>query len=168
MAERKRFYVASPYHDPDETRCEANRRAAKRYCKEIEKRFLGAADLKRIYNAPTEQRDREVLDSVTAKWQEKYPRSMKRWYDNRDAITPIFKFSADVRTIIYTTNTIESLNSTYRKLNRQRSVFPGGKALLKALYLSTFEATKKWNMPIRNRGKAYGELSIMYDGRLPE
>ena len=127
-----------------------------------------AADLKKIYTAPTEQRAREILDAVTEKWQEKYPRSMKRWYDNWDAITPIFKFSTDVRTVIYTTNAIESLNATYRKLNRQRSVFPSDKALLKALYLSTFEATKKWTMSIRNWGKVYGELSIMYEGRLPE
>ena len=63
---------------------------------------------------------------------------MKSWYKNWDAITPIFKFSADVRTVIYTTNAIESLNATYRKLNRQRSVFPSDGALLKALYLSTF------------------------------
>ena len=55
----------------------------------------------------------------------------------------IFKFSSEVRTVIYTTNAIESLNATYRKLNRQRSVFPSDQALLKTLYLSTFEATKK-------------------------
>ena len=67
---------------------------------------------------------------------------MKRWYDNWDAITPIFKFSPDVGKVIYTTNAIESLNSTYRKLNRQRSVFPSDTSLLKALYLATFEATK--------------------------
>lgn len=59
-------------------------------------------------------------------------------------------------------------NSTYRKLNRQRSVFPSDTALLKALYLATFEATKKWTMSIRNWGQVYGELSIMYEGRLPE
>ena len=67
---------------------------------------------------------------------------MKRWYDNWDAITPIFKFSPDVGKVMYTTNAIESLNSTYRKLNRQGSVFPSDTALLKALYLATFEATK--------------------------
>lgn len=59
-------------------------------------------------------------------------------------------------------------NSTYRKLNRQRSVFPSDKALLKALYLATFEATKKWTQTIRNWGSVYGELCIMYEGRLPE
>jgi transposase-like protein len=77
----------------------------------------------------------------------------------------IFKFSADVRKVIYTTNAIESLNSTYRRLNRNRSVFPSTQALLKALYLATFEATKKWTMPLKNWGKVYGELSIMYEGR---
>ena len=73
-----------------------------------------------------------------------------------------------VRTPRHTTNAIESLNATYRKLNRQRSVFPSDGALLKALYLSTFEETKKWSMPIRNWGKIYGELDIMYEDRIPE
>ncbi len=127
-----------------------------------------ANHLKTIYNAPSEKEGRAALDEVTAAWSEKYPRAMKRWYDNWDAISPIFKFSTDVRTIIYTTNAIESLNSTYRRLNSQRSVFPSDTALLKALYLSTFEATKKWTMPVRNWGKVYGELAIMYDGRLPD
>ena len=127
-----------------------------------------AADLKTIYHASDEEKARLALDRVTEKWITKYPNSMKRWYDNWDAITPIFKFSPDVRKVIYTTNAIESLNSTYRKLNRQRSVFPSDTALLKALYLATFEATKRWTMSIRNWGQVYGELSIMYDGRLPE
>ena len=76
--------------------------------------------------------------------------------------------STTVRKVIYTTNAIESLNSTYRKLNRQRSVFPSDTALLKALYLATFEATKKWTTTIRDWAQVYGELSIMYEGRLPE
>ena len=127
-----------------------------------------ASDLKTIYHASDEEKARLALDRVTEKWTAKYPNSMKHWYDNWDAITPIFKFSPDVRKVIYTTNAIESLNSTYRKLNRQRSVFPSDTALLKALYLATFEATKKWTMSIRNWGRVYGELSIMYEGRLPE
>ena len=126
------------------------------------------ADLKTIYQAPTEEKALDALERVTEKWGGKYPNSMRSWRQNWDAICPIFKFSAAVRKIIYTTNAIESLNATYRKLNRQRSVFPSDNALLKALYLSTFEATKKWTMPIRNWGQVYGELSIMYEGRLPE
>ncbi len=131
-------------------------------------RKLFATDLKTIYHAVTEEKAREALDRVYEKWTPKYPNAMKRWYDNWDAISPIFKFSSSVRKVIYTTNAIESLNSTYRKLNRQRSVFPSDTALLKALYLATFEATKKWTQTIRNWASVYGELCIMYDGRLPE
>ena len=127
-----------------------------------------ATDLKTIYHSATEERALEALEKVTEKWTEKYPNSMKSWKQNWDVISPIFKFSAEVRKVIYTTNVIESLNATYRKLNGQRSVFPSAGALLKALYLSTFEATKKWNLPVRNWGQVYGELSIMYEGRLPE
>ena len=127
-----------------------------------------ARDLKSIYHAPNEEQGRANRDRVAEKWSEKYPNAMKRWERDWDVITPIFKFSADVRTVIYTTNAIESLNATYRKLNRQRSVFPSGQALLKALYLATFEATKKWSMPIRNWGQVYGELAIMYEDRLPD
>ena len=127
-----------------------------------------AADLKTICHAATEEKALEALERVTEKWSEKYPNSMKSWKQNWDAISPIFFFYYNVRKVIYTTNAIESLNSTYRKLNRQRSVFPSDTALLKALYLATFEATKKWTMPIRNWGQVYGELSIMYEGRLPE
>lgn len=106
-----------------------------------------ATDLKTIYHAPDEAKARETLDRVNEKWTPRYPNSMKRWYDNWDAVSPIFKFSAAVRKVIYTTNSIESLNATYRKLNRQRSVFPSDTALLKALYLSTFEATKNGLQP---------------------
>lgn len=127
-----------------------------------------ANDLKTIYHAATEEKALAELERVTEKWTPRYPNSMKRWSDNWDVISPIFKFSSEVRKVIYTTNAIESLNATYRKLNRQRSVFPSDKALLKALYLATFEATKKWTTTIRNWAQVYGELSIMYDGRLPE
>jgi putative transposase len=103
---------------------------------------------------------------VTEKWEAYYPNAMKSCSVNWDAISPIFKFSSDVRKVIYTTNAIESLNITYRRLNRARSVFPSDIALLKALYLATFEATKKGSLPIQNWGKVYGELSIMFEGRL--
>ena len=124
-----------------------------------------ASDLKSIYLAVTEAQALENLDKVSEKWEEKYPNSMSSWYQNWDVLTPIFKFSLEVRKVIYTTNAIESLNSTYKKLNSQRTVYPSDKALLKALYLSTLEATKKWSQPLRNWGKVYGEFSIMYEGR---
>lgn len=127
-----------------------------------------AKDLKTIYTAPDEKTALAQRDRVTQKWEEHYPYAMKRWQDNWDVISPIFKFSKEVRTAFYTTNAIESLNATLRRLNRQRSVFSGSQALLKALYLATFEATKKWTMPIRNWGKILGELAIMYPDRLPD
>ena len=127
-----------------------------------------AKDLKTIYHAADEKTGYEQMLKVKEKWNAKYPNAMERWVDNWDVISPIFKFSETVRKVIYTTNAIESLNSTYRRLNSQRSVFPSDTALLKALYLSTFEATKKWTMPLRNWGRVYGELSIMYSDRIPE
>ncbi len=127
-----------------------------------------AKDLKTIYTAADEKAALKRLDEVTKNWEPIYPHAMNRWHDNWDVITPIFKFSMDVRTAFYTTNAIESLNSCYRRLNKQRSVFPSPSSLMKALYLATFEATKKWTMPIRNWGKVRGELSIMYSGRLSD
>jgi len=125
-----------------------------------------ATDLKTIYHAPKEEIGYEKMLEVTEKWQDKYPKAMERWENNWDVISPMFKFSSEVRKVIYTTNTIESLNSTYRRLNGQRSIFPSDTALLKALYLATFEATKKWTNVVRNWGKIYGEFAIMYEGRL--
>ena len=125
-----------------------------------------AKDLKTIYTAADEETARRQLKTVTEKWSGQYPSAMNRWHDNWDAISPIFKFSKDVRTAFYTTNAIESLNSCYRRLNKQRSVFPSSQALMKALYLGTFEIAKKWTMPIRNWGKVRGELEIMYPERM--
>ena len=125
-----------------------------------------ANDLKTIYHAPSEDAALKQLEHVTEKWEKDYPNAMKSWYKNWDVISPIFKFSADVRKVIYTTNAIESLNSGYRRLNKQRNVFPSDTALLKALYLATHEITKKWTMLLRNWGRVLGELEIMYPDRL--
>ena len=125
-----------------------------------------ANDLKTIYHAPSEDAALEQLERVTEKWEKDYPHAMKSWYKNWDVISPIFKFSAEVRKVIYITNAIESLNSGYRRLNKQRSVFPSDTALLKALYLATHEITKKWTLPLRNCGRVLGELEIMYPDRL--
>jgi Transposase and inactivated derivatives len=127
-----------------------------------------ANDLKSIYHASNEHQAVSNLENVSEKWECLYPHAMKSWHKNWDVITPIFKFSPDVRKVIYTTNMIESLNSVYRRLNGQRSVFPSDSSLLKALYLSTFEATKKWTMILRNWGKIYGEFHIMYEDRFPD
>ena len=158
--------IAAAYPNTEYQRCIVHQvRNTLKYVSEKDKKAF-ANDLKSIYHAPNEEAGYERMHEVTKKWHDKYPNSMKRWEENWDVISPMFKFSADVRKVMYTTNAIESLNSALRRLNSQRSVFPSDTALLKALYLATFEATKKWIMPLRNWGKVYGELSIMYEGRL--
>ncbi len=158
--------IAVAFPDTEYQRCIVHQvRNTLKYVADKDKKEF-ANDLKTIYHAPTEETGHERMERIADKWQDRYPNAMKSWATNWDVISPIFKFSSDVRKVIYTTNSIESLNSTYRRLNRQRSVFPSETALLKALYLATFEATKKWTQILRNWGKVYGELSIMYEGRL--
>ena len=91
---------------------------------------------------------------------------MNRWSDNRDCISLMFKFSQPARKVMYTSNAIESLNSDFRRLNRGRTIFSHAMGLAKALYLATWELTKKLTMPVRNRGQVYAKLDIMYTGRL--
>lgn len=126
-----------------------------------------ATDLKTIYQAPSEEAGYANMLEVKNNWDKIYPTAMKRWVDNWDAVCPIFKYSMDVRKVLYTTNAIESLNSQYRRLNNKRSVFPSEGALKKALYLTTMQITKKWGNRVRNWGQVYGELAIAFEGRLP-
>ena len=159
--------ISVAYPQTEYQRCIVHQaRNTLKYVAEKDKKAF-AADLKSIYQAPSEEAGYAQMKAVTEKWQEHYPNAMKSWSVNWDVISPIFNFSAEIRKVIYTTNAIESLNSSYRRLNGKRSVFPSDTALLKALYLAIFEVAKKWTLTIRNWGKVYGELSIMYEGRLP-
>ena len=132
------------------------------------KESIATAFLEMEYQSCIVHQVRNTLKRVAEKWANKHPNAMKRWEDFWDSLMPIFKFSSDVRKVMYTTNTIESINSAYRHLNSQRSIFPTVASLQKALYLATWEAMKKWTMPLRNWGKVCGELSIMYESRMPE
>ena len=125
-----------------------------------------ATDLKTIYHAPNEEQGYANMQAVTEKWDKIYPNAMKRWSDNWDVICPIFKFSMAVRKALYSTNAIESLNSQYRRINAGRPVFPSDDALKKALFLATRNIIKKWTTKIRDWGQIYGELSIIFEGRL--
>lgn len=158
--------IAAAFPETEYQRCIVHQvRNTLKYVAEKDKKEF-AKDLKSIYHAPNEESGYQNMLEVSEKWERLYPNAMKSWSQNWDVLTPMFKFSSEVRKVIYTTNALESLNSTYRRLNRARSVFPSDTALLKALYLATYEATKKWTMPLRNWGKVYGELSIMYPERL--
>lgn len=125
-------------------------------------------DLKEVYSAINAESGHEALEEFGKKWNDKYPMIQASWERNWNDLTEFFNYPKDIRRAIYTTNAIESLNSSYRKLNRQRSVFPSDQALLKALDLATFEATKKWTQPLSNWSIAYGEMCIMYEVRLPD
>lgn len=123
-------------------------------------------DLKKIYTSVDEEKGYEQLQEVKNKWSDKYASAFKTWEENWDAICPFFQFSEQIRKIMYTTNTIESLNRQFRKFTKTKSVFPTDMALLKRLYLATKNISKKWDQAYRNWGPILSELSIMFDGRI--
>lgn len=104
-----------------------------------------ANDLKTVYKASTEELGYTNLLELEEKLKHKYSGAIQSWIDNWDVLSVFFKFSAEIRKIMYTTNEIESLNSTYKRINRNRNVFPTDMSLLKVLYLSTLKAEKKWS-----------------------
>ena len=123
-------------------------------------------DLKKIYTSINEEKGYEQLQEVKNKWADKYSSAFKIWEENWDTICPFFQFSESIRKIMYTTNTIESLNRQFRKFTKTKSVFPTDLSLLKYLYLATKNISKKWNQTYRNWGPILSELSIMFDGRI--
>ena len=123
-------------------------------------------DLKKIYTSVDEEKGYEQLQEVKNKWSDKYESAFKTWEENWDAICPFFQFSDSIRKIMYTTNTIESLNRQFRKFTKTKSVFPTDMSLLKCLYLSTKNISKKWDQAYRNWGPILSEQSIMFDGRI--
>ena len=92
--------------------------------------------------------------------------SLENWESNWENIQPFFKYGPQTRKIMYTTNAIESLNSTYKRLNRNRKVFPTDMSLLKTLYLSTMKAEKKWSVRTSNWDICLSQFRIMYEGRI--
>lgn len=125
-----------------------------------------AKDLKRIYAAPNEKAGYDQMLEVSEKWDKKYPAAMKSWKSNWDVICPFFKYSQELRKIMYTTNAIESLNSGYRRINKSRTVFPSDQSLLKSIYLATLKITAKWTMRYKDWGLILGQLQIMFEGRI--
>lgn len=125
-----------------------------------------AQDLKAIYTASSEEMGKKIMIDVQEKWKEKYPVVMNRWEENWSVICPFYKFSQRIRKMIYTTNSIESLNSGYRRLNKGRNIYPSVQALNKVLYLATKRITKNWTSKVPEWGECLRELEIMYEGRI--
>ena len=126
-----------------------------------------AADLKAIYHAPTEEAAELALADFATKWEAKYPVIVKSWRTNWERIRPMFSYPAELRKIVYTTNAIESLNFSLRKIIKNRAAFPSEEAAYKLLYLALQNIAQKWTMPIQDWARVLNQLAILFDGRLP-
>ncbi|MBN2771152.1 MAG: IS256 family transposase [Spirochaetes bacterium] len=123
-------------------------------------------DLKGVYTALTEKEGLIALDEFAQKWNSKYPAIYNSWKNNWDNLNEFFNYPNDIRKAIYTTNAIESLNSSLRKVIKKRSAFPTDDAIYKVLYLALDKASKKWTMPIRNWGRALNQFAIHFSDRV--
>ncbi|STO68227.1 putative transposase [Canicola haemoglobinophilus] len=126
------------------------------------------ADLKGVYQAPTEAQARENLTALSQKWQAKYPLVAKCWEDNWANIATFFDYPNDIRKAIYTTNAVESLNSVIRRVIKKRNVFPTDDSVFKVIWLAMKDASKKWTMPIQNWKLAMNRFMIDFGARLDE
>ena len=126
-----------------------------------------AADLKLIYTAATDGEAEQRLAEFSLKWDEKYPMIAKSWRRNWTRVIPFFAHPPEIRKIIYTTNAIESLNMSLRKVTKARGSFPNDEAVSKLLYLAMRNIAKKWTMPVYDWKAALNRFSIVYEHRLP-
>jgi len=125
------------------------------------------ADLKTIYRATSLAEAEHRLETFAATWDSRYPMIARSWRANWTRVIPMFGLPEDIRRAVYTTNAIESLNMSLRKIIKCRSSFPSEDAAFKLLYLALQNAAKKWTMPIPNWSQAMNQFAILYDGRLP-
>jgi len=124
-------------------------------------------DLKLIYTAVTENEALEALEAFSKKWDAKYSVISRSWRNNWLKISPMFHFSHEIRKAIYTTNVIESLNFSLRKITKTRAAFPSEEAAMKLLWLGIHNAAKKWKRPIKDWSLAINQFAIIFEGRMP-
>ncbi len=126
-----------------------------------------AADLKDIYRSATADQAETALTNFAGKWDDRYPMISKSWRSNWDHIIPFFAFPEFIRKAIYTTNAIESLNNSLRKVTKTRNSFPSDESATKLLFMALKNIMKKWTMPIRDWSLAIHQFSIHFEGRIP-
>ncbi len=128
-----------------------------------------AADLKKIYTAATESEAEQALVDFAERWDKKYPMISKSWFSHWQRIIPFLvlhvAFPADILKAIYTTNAIESMNMTLRKVLRNHRSFPTDESVMKVIYLAVQNISKKWTMPIRDWKNALNRFAIEFEGR---
>jgi len=128
-------------------------------------RKLICEDLKTIYKSATEQQAEQALDMFGKKWDSKYPTISQMWRNNWERVIPFFDYPEDIRKVIYTTNAIESLNRSLRKVIKTKGAFPNDTAILKIFYLALANIAKKWTMPIWDWKAALSQFAIRFAGR---
>jgi putative transposase len=126
-----------------------------------------AADLKAIYKAATIEEAELALDAFAHTWDSQYPTISRQWREQWEPLTGFFAYPEEIRRVIYTTNAIESLNSSIRKIIKHRRVFPNDEAATKLIYLAVQNAAKKWTLPIKNWKAALNQFAILFEERLP-
>lgn len=126
------------------------------------------ADLKKVYAAVDEQTALTELDNFDEIWGSKYPKIAISWRNNWANLSTYFKYPQEVRTLIYTTNTIEGFNRQLRKVTKNKGVFPTDDSLIKMLYLAMMDITKKWTGKRREWGQIHSQLEIFFADRLPD
>ncbi len=126
-----------------------------------------ADDLKRIYQSATVDEAEQRLVEFEAQWDEAYPSIAQIWRRNWDRIIPFFAYPPEIRKIIYTTNAIESVNMSLRKITKNRGSFPSDEALSKLFYLALMNISKKWTMPLHDWKAALNRFSIQFEERMP-
>jgi putative transposase len=124
------------------------------------------ADLKKIYGAVSEEAALFALEEFREKWDGKYPQIYKSWEANWAELSGFFKYPAEMRRLIYTTNSVEGFHRMLRKFTKTKTNFPTDDALRKSVYLSVREISKKWYNPIKDWGIIIGQFLIFYEGRL--
>jgi putative transposase len=108
------------------------------------------------------------LQEFEDKWGKDYPTIVKSWRSNWARITSFFDYPPEIRRIIYTTNAIESVNMSLRKVTKNRGSFPSDDALLKLFYLALANRAKKWSMPLRDWKAALTRFTIQFEERMPK
>jgi transposase-like protein len=124
-----------------------------------------AADLKPIYQSATLEEAEAALEDFAAKWDEQYPAVSQIWLRHWENIIPIFDYPMDIRRVIYTTNAIESVNRSLRKVMKTKAVFPDEDSVFKLMYLAMNNISKRWNRPIKNWRAALSHFAILFPER---
>jgi transposase-like protein len=125
------------------------------------------ADLKTIYQAPTREAAEEKLLELDERWGDRYAVAVRSWERHWDDLATMFDYPAEIRRLIYTTNTVEGYNRQLRKVVKTKGALPSADAARKLLYLVTQGITKKWTASVFNWAKMRNQLAIRFEGRFP-